>query len=216
MLERTARKMSGGGLHPLELIERIAAACGAAVRDGVAPNVLNVALSPRDFGSLRSALPAIGHETGVALDATERRHGWSRLGARRLSFRQGAGVPDGRPAITTRFSDLRSSPAPADVRVTNRITRHRGAFLVVDGARVGLTHTPFAIGRGPGNDLVIASLSVSRRHAVIESREGGFFMRDLNSRNGLKVAGQEVRETELRPGVPIVLGEVEITFEREA
>jgi pSer/pThr/pTyr-binding forkhead associated (FHA) protein len=125
-------------------------------------------------------------------------------------------VPDGAPVITTRFSDLRSSGAAADLGVTNRITRHRGAFLVVDGAPVGLTHTPFAIGRGPGNDLVIASLSVSRRHAVIESRGGRFFMRDLNSRNGLKVAGQECRETELLPGVPIVLGEVEITLEREA
>jgi hypothetical protein len=215
ILERTARKVSGGGLHPLELLERVEAACRGAVRDGVAPNVLEVALSPRDYASLRPALRAIMDEAHAVLDGAERAHGWSRLGERNVSFRADAGVADGAPAVATRFSDLRSTGRQPKTGATSRIRRHRGMSLVVDGVRVPLTHTPFVIGRGPASDLVIASLAVSRRHAVIELVGGRLVMRDLNSRNGLNVAGQSLAEAELLPGVPIVLGEVEIVLERE-
>lgn len=216
ILERTARKVSGGGLHPLELVERIEAARSAAVRDGVAPNVFDVALSPGDYRSLKGALRAIGEEAAAVLDAADRRHGWTHLGERRISFHEDASAPDGAPAIAARFSDLRTAAAPVVTGATSRIARHRGVSLVVDGAKVGLTHTPFVIGRGPGNDLVIASLSVSRRHAVIEARRGRFFIRDLDSRNGLSVGGQAMSEAELTPGIAVSLGEVEIALEREA
>lgn len=216
ILERTARKVSGGGLHPLELLERIEGAWRAEVRDRVAPNIIEVGLAPGDYRRLRSALPALQREAGAMLDGTERREGWRRLDERTITFKAYADVQEGAPSVSARFGDLRRGDTKAEGRTTGRITRHQGVALVVDGHRSALSHTPFVLGRGPGNDLVIPSLSVSRRHAVIESRSGRFFIRDLESRNGLVIRGETVSEAELLPGMAVVLGDVEISLDPTA
>ena len=48
------------------------------------------------------------------------------------------------------------------------------------------------IGRALDNDIVIGDASVSRHHASIEYRNGGFLLRDLGSHNGTWIGGQRV------------------------
>ena len=48
------------------------------------------------------------------------------------------------------------------------------------------------IGRNPTCDVVLDHMSVSRVHAVIENRQGNFFIRDNNSMNGVYVNGQRI------------------------
>jgi ABC-type multidrug transport system ATPase subunit/pSer/pThr/pTyr-binding forkhead associated (FHA) protein len=68
-------------------------------------------------------------------------------------------------------------------------------------------------GRAPGNDIVIDSEVVSRRHFVLRRRMGGFEIEDLGSRNGLRVGHDRVQKHFLQDGdVVDIGGEVEIQY----
>ena len=56
------------------------------------------------------------------------------------------------------------------------------------------------IGRDPTNDLVLDSPIVSRRHAELEVRADGVWLRDIQSANGTAVNGRPSTEQALRDG----------------
>ena len=64
----------------------------------------------------------------------------------------------------------------------------------------------YRIGRDPGAELVVEQASVSRRHALLERRDGRWLLRDSGSTNGLWWQGRRVRELLLRHGDRIRLG----------
>ncbi len=69
------------------------------------------------------------------------------------------------------------------------------------------------VGRDPGNKVHVASEHVSRRHALLEWREGHFVISDLGSLNGTKVNGTLIEgPTELRDSDVITLYKVDLTF----
>jgi hypothetical protein len=64
------------------------------------------------------------------------------------------------------------------------------------------------VGRSPDCDVVIHDLKASRRHCAIEpTREGGWRMRDLGSRNGTLKEGKSITECSLADGDVLWLGE---------
>ena len=71
---------------------------------------------------------------------------------------------------------------------------------------------PTRIGRALDNDIVVGDGSVSRHHASIEYRNGGFVLRDLGSQNGTWVGGQRVTESPLGLGDALRLGDASFTF----
>ncbi len=62
------------------------------------------------------------------------------------------------------------------------------------------------LGRAPGCDVVIRELTVSRRHALLRLRDGGWVVQDLASRNGLTVNGEPVGRSAVGPGDVLGLG----------
>jgi serine phosphatase RsbU (regulator of sigma subunit) len=62
------------------------------------------------------------------------------------------------------------------------------------GARreVPIQTTPFTIGRQNDNELALRDVRISRQHARIVAREGGYVIEDLNSRHGTIVNGQRI------------------------
>jgi pSer/pThr/pTyr-binding forkhead associated (FHA) protein len=50
-------------------------------------------------------------------------------------------------------------------------------------------HGTLTIGRGPENDLTLASSAVSRRHAALAFREGRWYVEDRGSYNGTSLNG---------------------------
>jgi transcriptional regulator with PAS, ATPase and Fis domain len=62
------------------------------------------------------------------------------------------------------------------------------------------------------NDLVLHDPTVSGRHLVIELKEAGFLMRDLESTNGTYVARHQVKEIWLNPRSVIYAGNTGIEF----
>lgn len=69
-----------------------------------------------------------------------------------------------------------------------------------------LRGTTTSIGRDPANDIVIDRDAVSRHHARLESREGGWRIVDLGSLNGLEIGGRRVQEHQLQDGDRLRIG----------
>jgi hypothetical protein len=67
----------------------------------------------------------------------------------------------------------------------------------------------FTIGRAPDCDLVIADMTVSRRHAGLDRGLRGWLLTDLGSTNGTRLNGWRVREpVPVRPGDRVSFGAV--------
>jgi pSer/pThr/pTyr-binding forkhead associated (FHA) protein len=82
----------------------------------------------------------------------------------------------------------------------------------VDLGSAGVT-----IGREAGNDLVLAQEpKASRKHLqVAKGASGGWEVVDLESKNGTRVNGTDVKRRTLRPGDTIEVGKTKIRFEDE-
>ncbi len=212
-LEQAARRFSGA-LHPLEILERVRTEALRAANGANAANMIRVSFHPSDYARYEPGLPRLRREIDLMLDEEERRAGLLRSGERLVSFAPSGEVAEGIPAVSATFADTRHRDVPIPAGATRRLTRQVDAALrLVDGTLVRITHTPFTIGRGPGNDLVIASLAVSRQHAEITRSAEGFIIRDVGSRNGIVVGGRRAATALLQPGDAVTLGDTTLVLE---
>jgi hypothetical protein len=212
-LEQAARRFSGA-LHPLEILERVRTEALRAASGPNAANMIRVSFHPSDYARYEPGLPRLRREIEAMLDDAERRAGLYRTGERLVTFESSGATAEGIPAIWATFADTRHRDVAIPAGATRRLTRHADAALrLVDGTLVRITHTPFTIGRGPGNDLVIPSLAVSRQHAEITRSAEGFIIRDVGSRNGILVGGRRAATALLQPGDSVTLGDTTIVLE---
>jgi len=72
------------------------------------------------------------------------------------------------------------------------------------------------IGRSRECEIQLDLGSISRQHAVVEERGGRFFVRDLGSRNGIRVGDRAVMQAELHNGDVITVGEALLRFRSRA
>lgn len=108
-------------------------------------------------------------------------------------------------------ASLTPSPAPATSAAS---ASNPSAWLINgSGERFGVRlGTATQIGRALDNDVVVNDSSVSRHHATIESRNGSFTMRDLDSQNGTFVSGEKVNQTPIKDGDSLKFGDAVFTF----
>jgi serine/threonine protein kinase len=95
----------------------------------------------------------------------------------------------------------------------------RAAWLVVSSDFSGPStfllpvHKKARIGRGPDNDIVLIESYASRFHADVECRDGGYYLRDLNTSNGTLVNGERINEpVMLKDNDEIRIGQTILTF----
>ena len=94
----------------------------------------------------------------------------------------------------------------------------RGPALVVrsGGGRAGEHFVPqgerTTIGRSPDCDVFLDDVTVSRRHALLVERDGGFFIEDLGSLNGTFVNRKRVESAQLEDGDELQIGKYRLTF----
>jgi pSer/pThr/pTyr-binding forkhead associated (FHA) protein len=92
-----------------------------------------------------------------------------------------------------------------------------GPALVVrsGGGRAGETFHPeveTSIGRSPDCGIFLDDVTVSRKHAVITARDGGFFVEDQGSLNGTFVNRKRVESAQLEDGDELQIGKYRLTF----
>ncbi|MBV8772533.1 MAG: FHA domain-containing protein [Deltaproteobacteria bacterium] len=85
-------------------------------------------------------------------------------------------------------------------------------LLNAGGQQFPLRSAATRIGRALDNDIVVADASVSRHHASIECRNGGYILRDLGSQNGTWLGDRRVTEAPLGGGDTLRLGDALFTF----
>jgi FHA domain len=106
-----------------------------------------------------------------------------------------------------RWASSRRLPLTAWLRARNGVTYE----LRKKAVRIG--------GTARGNDVVIPESTISRRHAVIEFRNGEFLLRDLQGRNGTFVNGSKLAsgsKVVLRSGDRVRFDAYEFVFSFES
>jgi hypothetical protein len=67
-------------------------------------------------------------------------------------------------------------------------------------------------GRHPDSDIFLDDITVSRRHAEITRRPGGYTLRDVGSLNGTYVNRDRVEEASLANGDELQIGKFKLVF----
>ncbi len=75
------------------------------------------------------------------------------------------------------------------------------------GKRQVMGNETLRVGRERGNQIVLPSDSVSRRHCRIDKRKASWFIKDLGSTNGTYVNDELIEEYQLRRGDQIKVGD---------
>ena len=92
-------------------------------------------------------------------------------------------------------------------------------LVVTKGPQPGLVFNlqegPNVAGRDPAHPVHLPSAHVSRAHCQFDRRGSQVIVRDLDSRNGVFIEGQATRETVLRPGMRVQVGDWLLRFEPE-
>jgi hypothetical protein len=93
-----------------------------------------------------------------------------------------------------------------------------GPALVVrsGGGRAGESFRPAGertrIGRSPDCDVFLDDVTVSRNHAVLVERDGGFVVEDQGSLNGTFVNRRRIDNAPLQNGDELQIGKYRLTF----
>lgn len=92
----------------------------------------------------------------------------------------------------------------------------RPRLLVIAGpskdSTIPLPEGEATIGRDPTSMVAIGDPSVSRKHCLLRREDGRFQIKDLDSRNGTLVNGQQIKEQWLRHGDEIATGDSVFLF----
>lgn len=82
------------------------------------------------------------------------------------------------------------------------------------GRRLAVQQGTVVIGRDPECHIHLNDEQISWKHAVIEEREDGIYVRDMGSLNKIILNGEEVREARLSHGDTMTFGETSFQFQR--
>lgn len=122
---------------------------------------------------------------------------------------------------------MESAPPPSsDSSLERKLQRlapsngdSRAFLLIVEGPRAGRLHLlgdrDTLVGRSDEVDICISDEAVSHRHAAITRRQDGYYLVDLDSRNGTLVNGVMVSQRKLRKRDEIRIGETTLVFLEE-
>jgi hypothetical protein len=121
---------------------------------------------------------------------------------------------EGAAEATQTFTADEGDDAPADALEDLGI---KGPALVVrsGGGRAGETFHPegeTTIGRSPDCGIFLDDVTVSRKHAVLTERDGGFFIVDQGSLNGTFVNRKRVESAQLEDGDELQIGKYRLSF----
>jgi pSer/pThr/pTyr-binding forkhead associated (FHA) protein len=68
------------------------------------------------------------------------------------------------------------------------------------------------VGRSPDCDVFLDDVTVSRRHALVVRRDGGFFIEDRGSLNGTFLNRRRIESGPLEDGDEVQIGKYRLTF----
>jgi hypothetical protein len=215
-----ARRLSPEGLerHVLRAVAR--AAMLDAGGGHLLPNHVEVLLTPAQLRSLGPFADRLAERIAHGMVVLTRRRQCRLAADPDVVFAAAHGSSRGRPAVRTSFgrptttldagaaTRPQPAPAPADPDAVLRRLEPPGRPVLLGSRQVRL-------GRRPECDLPVVDPAVSRRHASLYWRAGGWYLVDHGSTNGTFVNGRRIRApAKLADGDEIRLGgRVRLRFE---
>jgi hypothetical protein len=240
LVEGTFSRAFRSEVRPVEIARKLAREMEEHQSHSVArvyvPNEYTVWLSPEDrerFASLEHEL--VDELAGYLLEHA-RRERFALMSKPVIAFDTDEGLRLGEFGIQARLvqhapEPAASGPAQGDVGHTMVYSaaarlqepleerarqRDARALLVTGGKRLVVGAGGATVGRSRSCDVVLDDANVSRRHAEIRPRGGGWTIADLGSTNGIAVNGARIeRPQALKRGDRIEIGATVLTFELE-
>jgi hypothetical protein len=207
------------------------------------PNEYRVFLSPRDRERFAEYEEALSDELAGYLLEHARQERLSLLSRPAITFETDRRLGLGEFGIQTRTVQPQQEPARGDEpelpplpdreesgrtmiysnagRVAEPLeerarSRQQTALLLIDDRRMVVGPTGVTLGRSRKCDVVLNDPNVSREHAEVRPRGGGWVLADLGSTNGVRLNGRRIDQPEvIKPGDEIELGSSSIIFELE-
>jgi hypothetical protein len=161
----------------------------------------------RREGYVLLSQPSIVFKTDADLDLGE-------FGiATRMARRPASGAPDVEPGATMIY---RPAQQPTEAATPLELGVEQEQVTVeVEGRRVPVTGRRMTIGRSRECEIQVNDPNVSRRHAELRQEGATYWLVDLDSTNGLEIAGRRHKRVKLENGTHVTLGSTELVFHRE-
>ena len=111
---------------------------------------------------------------------------------------------------TILFEPLEGSTDPGSASESLK----QAIYPLVRGELATSAGETFSIGRIDGNDLIMPDYAISKKHAILEIKRGGYFLRDCGSTNGTTLKGERLQDkpVKLSDRDVISFGRYEFTF----
>jgi hypothetical protein len=226
-------------VRPMELARKLAREMDAhrtvSVSRVYVPNEYAVYQSPEDRERFAGFERELREELGGYLLEHARRERFALMSKPSIEFRTDERLRLGEFGIQARLVEPSEDPSvepsqgasghtmiysaaerlqePLEQRAKARDAR---ALLVMEGRRLVVGARGATLGRSRSCDVVLDDANVSRQHAEVRPRGGGWFVADLGSTNGVAVNGVRIEQAHaLKPGDRIELGTTVLTFELE-
>jgi len=120
--------------------------------------------------------------------------------------------PSGEPSGALRRPPPLPAGEPAHQARRSEVVRP-AMYLLFNGQRYRLDKDRFIIGRGSQvTDLTIRDGNISRKHCVIIYRGGNYFIKDLDSTNGVEFNGKRIERKRIEEGDTFYLCDYELRF----
>lgn len=127
---------------------------------------------------------------------------------------------DGEPATTTiTLTPLEAAGEVGEEEITvavGDLPAGSGMLVVKRGPNAGscfvLGPAVTSIGRSPDSGIFLDDITVSRRHAEVVARAGGFHVRDVGSLNGTYLNRERIEETTMANGDELQVGKFRLVF----
>jgi hypothetical protein len=132
--------------------------------------------------------------------------------------------PPSRPAMSARMGDssadlsasnstLFAAEAPSMTEPDHGIGNAPPLYLIFQNQKYLIDKEQFIIGRGSKtSDLPIRDGNISRKHAAVIRRNGGYFIKDLGSTNGIDHNGVRVDNKKIEEGDVFSLCDYQLKF----
>lgn len=122
----------------------------------------------------------------------------------------------GDPTLTLNPVETDDEPQDDFPFPNDELERGQALLLVKRGPNAGSTFLldaeSTAIGRDPGCEVFLDDVTVSRKHAYVERRNGAWFVKDAGSLNGTYVNAAQADETALADHDEIQVGLFKLVF----
>lgn len=102
---------------------------------------------------------------------------------------------------------------PSPPRASHQPAPNRPLYLVFNNNRYIVDEDRFVIGRGSQQtNLTIRDGNISRQHCAVLRRNGQFYIKDMNSTNGVEYRGNRIESKRIEEGDVFYLCDYELRF----